>query len=148
MSTDRNGLVQQIDAATERLLDTVRRLTDDDVRQPSLLPGWTRGHVLTHVARTGDAMCNLLTWARTGVETPAYESQEARDADIEAGAGRTAGELFADVVATAAAFRTATDMLPDSAWHFPVRVLGWAEFPVEQLLVRRLVEVELHHTGD
>ena len=28
--------------------------------------------MLTHVARNADAMINLLTWARTGVPTPAY----------------------------------------------------------------------------
>lgn len=146
MSTDRDGLARQIDEATERLLDTVRRLSDDDVRQPSLLPGWTRGHVLTHVARSGDAMCNLLTWARTGVETLAYESQEARDADIEAGAGRGAAELLVDVMATATTFGAVVGAFPDSAWQFPVQVLSNAEFPAEQLLLRRLVEIELHHT--
>src|SRR6266704_2810422 len=103
----REILTQEIDTATEGLLATVRRLSDDDMRQPSLLPGWTRGHVLTHVARTGDAMCNLLTWARTGVETPAYRCQEARGADIEAGAMRSTAELLDDVAATAAAFRAA-----------------------------------------
>ncbi|MGH3392434.1 MAG: maleylpyruvate isomerase N-terminal domain-containing protein [Actinomadura sp.] len=130
-------LTQQIDAATERLPDTVRRLSDGDVRESSRLPGWTRGHVLTHVARIGDAMCNLLTWARTGIETPAYESQEARDADIEAGAGRTAADLLADVVTTAVAFRAAAGTLPGSGWHYPVRVLGSVEFPAGQVLVRR-----------
>jgi hypothetical protein len=32
----------QIDQATTRLLDTVGRLTDNEARQASLLPGWTR----------------------------------------------------------------------------------------------------------
>ena len=49
-----------------------------------LLPGWTVGHVLTHVARNADAYTNLLTWARTGVETPAYASPEAREALLRA----------------------------------------------------------------
>src|SRR5256885_15091039 len=61
--------------------------------EPSLLPGWTRGHVLTHVARNGDGLGNLLRWARTGTETPMYASREARRADIEAGAGRSAAEI-------------------------------------------------------
>ena len=46
---------------------------------PSLLPGWSRGHVLTHLARNADGAVNLLTWARTGVETPQYVSQEQRE---------------------------------------------------------------------
>jgi maleylpyruvate isomerase len=27
-----------------------------DVRAPSLLPGWTRGHVLSHIARNADGI--------------------------------------------------------------------------------------------
>ena len=53
------------------------RMGDDAFAAPSGLPGWTRAHVLTHVARNADAMINLLTWARTGVPTPAYASDAA-----------------------------------------------------------------------
>jgi len=38
-------------------------------------------------------MVNLLSWARTGTETPMYASAESRNADIEAGAGlRVSGQ--------------------------------------------------------
>ena len=37
--------------ATAGLIMGVGGLTDADPREPSLLPGWTRGHVLTHLAR-------------------------------------------------------------------------------------------------
>ena len=53
------------------------RMGDDAFAKPSGLPDWTRAHVLTHVARNADAMVNLLTWARTGVPTPAYASRDA-----------------------------------------------------------------------
>ena len=62
--------LDRIAAATERLLATADALTGDQVREPSLLPGWTRGHVLTHVARNADGLRNLLIWARTGTEIP------------------------------------------------------------------------------
>jgi len=75
--------VQAIDLVTERLLRTVNRFRDQDIERPSSLPGWTRGHVLVHVAQTADAMRNLLVWARTGVPVAAYASQAARDAAIE-----------------------------------------------------------------
>ena len=45
--------------------------------------------MLAHLARNADGCVNLLTWARTGIETPQYRSAEQRDADIAAGAGRT-----------------------------------------------------------
>ncbi|MFG1879257.1 maleylpyruvate isomerase N-terminal domain-containing protein [Sphaerisporangium sp. NPDC049003] len=54
---------------------------------PSLLAGWARGHVLTHVARNADGHINFLTWARTGVYTPQYPTPCAREAEIAEGAG-------------------------------------------------------------
>jgi maleylpyruvate isomerase len=44
------------------------------------------------------------------------------------------------------AFRTLTRQLPDEAWQYQVQILGSARFPAGQLLTRRLVEVELHHS--
>ena len=58
--------------ATERLLTTATALSDAQMRDPSLLPGWTRGHVLTHIARNADGLVNLMRWARTGTKTPMY----------------------------------------------------------------------------
>jgi maleylpyruvate isomerase len=86
---------------TDHLLRTVSGLTDGDVRQPSLLPGWTRGHVLTHLARNADGFANVVRTAITGEVTPMYVSVEVRDADIEAGANRSASELEADVESSA-----------------------------------------------
>lgn len=138
-------LSDQIDDATQRLLGTARVIAEADLRAPSLLPGWTRGHVLTHLARGADAMRNLLIGARSGQDRPAYQSAAAREAEVEQGAGRKPTEVAADVAASAMALRTITRQLPDGAWPFQVRVLDSARFPAAQLLTRRLVEVELHH---
>jgi maleylpyruvate isomerase len=138
-------LSDQIDQATQRLLDVARVITEPDLRAPSLLPGWTRAHVLAHLARTADAMRNLLIGARTGQDRPAYVSAEAREAGIEAGAKMDAKDLAADLADSAMAFRTVARQLPDDAWRVPVRILNFRPFPAGQLLTRRLVEVELHH---
>jgi maleylpyruvate isomerase len=132
-------LHDQIDDATAGLLVTLSRLTDDDVRRPSLLPGWTRGHVATHLARGAEALRNLLE------DRPSYVSRDARDTDIEAGSGRGAAELAGDVRATAAAFRETALAQPDDAWDRVLTVAGMGSFPASQVLVRRLVELELHH---
>jgi uncharacterized protein (TIGR03083 family) len=60
----------QVDGATQRLLDDARTLSEADLRAASLLPGWTRAHVLAHVARDADAMRNLLIGARSGQARP------------------------------------------------------------------------------
>ncbi|GAA3828338.1 hypothetical protein GCM10022226_56420 [Sphaerisporangium flaviroseum] len=145
MIIDRIELMRLIEGGTQRLVDAVGRLADEDVRLPSSLPGWSRGHVLTHIARGGDALRNLLVWARTGVVTPPYASQRARDADIEAGSGRPVAELLADVSASAARFRAEAGTLQGDDWQVSVGVLGSMMFPAEQVLVRRLVEIEVHH---
>jgi len=139
-------LSDQIDQATQRLLDAARVLTDPDVRAPSLLPGWTRAHVLTHVAQNADGMRNVLAGVRTGQDRPAYASAGARENGIEQGAGKTARELATDLADSAMALRTVARQLPDEGWQVPVRMLDeGAVFPAAELLTRRLVEVELHH---
>lgn len=129
---------------TELLLTTVRALDDPAVREPSLLPGWSRGHLLTHLARNADALVNLCTWARTERETPMYPSAERRDADIEAGAGRTAAELIADVEAGSSALAAALASIPAHRWTAEVRARGKPK-PAWWIPMLRLGEVELHH---
>lgn len=146
VGADQQDYQVQIELATLLLLRSVRGLTDDEVHGASLLPGWTRAHVLTHVARSADAMVNLLQWARTGTPMAAYASQSVRDDAIDAGAGRGVAALLADLPASAERFRRETVALPERAWQRGVRVLDGAEFPAAELLDRRLVEVELHHT--
>jgi maleylpyruvate isomerase len=138
-------LSDQIDQATQRLIDTARVITEPDLRAPSLLPGWTRAHVVAHVARNADAMRNLLVGVRTGQDRPAYASAGARQAGIEQGAGMRANELMADLAGSAMALRTVARQLPEEGWQVPVRILDSDPFPAAQLLTRRLVEVELHH---
>jgi maleylpyruvate isomerase len=138
-------LCDQIDYATQRLLGTARVIPEPDLREPSLLPGWTRAHVLAHLARNADAMRTLLVGARSGQERSAYASAQEREADIEQGAGRSAKDLAGDLASSAMALRTVMIGLPGEAWQFPVRVPDSGPFPAAGLLTRRLVEVELHH---
>jgi maleylpyruvate isomerase len=145
MDAAQRQLSDQIDHATQRLLGTARVIAEPDLRAPSLLPGWTRAHVLAHLARGADAMRNLLVGARAGRDRPAYVSAQARTAGIEHGAGLGAKELMDDLAASAMALRTISKQLPGDAWQFPVLILDSQRFPAAQLLTRRLVEVELHH---
>ncbi len=73
-------------------------LTDDRARSPSLLDGWTVGHVLTHIARNADGFTGILAAAERGEIADQYEGGvEGRGAGIEAGAGRPAVQQVADV---------------------------------------------------
>ncbi|WP_017615112.1 maleylpyruvate isomerase family mycothiol-dependent enzyme [Nocardiopsis salina] len=135
-----------LDEATERLLASCRRLSDSDTARPSTLPGWTRGHVLNHLARQGPALERLLTWAATGVETPQYSSRRARDTEIEEGAHRSAADLVADLTETADSLRKALTDLPGSAWDTRIRPVTGELCTPRRVLVIRLREIEVHHT--
>ncbi|WP_327091780.1 maleylpyruvate isomerase family mycothiol-dependent enzyme [Nonomuraea sp. NBC_01738] len=137
------SLQAELAASTNRLLATAATLTDDDVAAPSLLPGWSRGHVLAHVARSADSHLNLYAWAATGVPTPQYPSDAARTAGIEAGASRPAAEQLADLADSAARLAAAVRKLPPEAWRAIVDEPH--AHPAWYLLVRRLREVCFHH---
>jgi maleylpyruvate isomerase len=133
-----------IQESTGRLLSSASKLTDAAAAAPSRLPGWTRGHVLTHLARNADGFRNLMHWARTGTRTPMYPSQAARDKAIEAGAKRSAADLTADLSQSAAAFAQAAAELPAAAWAAQVERRG-EPFPAGDILRTRLSELEFHH---
>jgi maleylpyruvate isomerase len=138
-------LIERNEAAVDRLLESASGLSDEQMREPSLLPGWTRGHVLTHIARNADGLRNLLIWAQTGVETPMYPSAEARAADIEAGASRSGDELKADAMLSAKSLIEKARELPEEAWLAEVRLIRGPAQPAWSMLDRRLFEVEVHH---
>lgn len=142
MTTDPLVLMTDVDQATERLIRTAEALDDDAVRAPAALPGWTIGHVLTHLARNADAHTNLLTWARTGVETPAYASPAARADGIEAGAERPLAEQIADLRETHERFADAAAAMPAEAWTVFLAPTGASAAAVPW---SRLREVEVHH---
>ena len=142
MTVDPLVLMTDVEAATEQLLRTAASLDEGSVVKPSRLPGWTVGHVLTHVARNADAYTNLLTWARTGDETPAYPTPTARAEGIEAGCGRPLPEQIEDIRTAHDRFADAAAAMPAEAWtfHLPSTGLSAAAVPWA-----RLREVEVHH---
>lgn len=135
----------ELSESTARLVAAVRDLDDAALGEPSLLPGWTRGHVVAHLARNADGLVNLATWARTGVETPMYAGGRAgRDADIERDAGRPAAEQLADTEAASGRLAAALAALPPSVHGVELRLGSGATVPAGQLPLRRIREVEIH----
>ena len=90
-----------VTGATQRLLGDTIAVDDQAWREPSRLPGWTRGHVATHIARHADGIVRLTEWARCGERLDMYVSAEQREADIEDGAVRSGLDLQIDLDTTA-----------------------------------------------
>ncbi|MEU3936528.1 maleylpyruvate isomerase family mycothiol-dependent enzyme [Streptomyces sp. NPDC029044] len=122
----------------------VHAVTDPALGEPSHLPGWGRAHVVAHLARNADALLNLLAWARTGVETPMYTSTGQRAREIDAGAGRPAGELRADLLEADARLAGELTALPDACWETTVRTARGRTVPVREVPWMRVREVWVH----
>jgi maleylpyruvate isomerase len=129
---------------TERLLETARCLPDGDA--DSLCEGWSRGHVLTHVARNAEAIGRLATWAVTGTPEAMYPGgRSRRDADIEAGARRAVADLVDDVAVTAQALAPLLDGLTGPWAAQQVEMRGGLMVSPAMLPFLRLREVVYHH---
>jgi maleylpyruvate isomerase len=115
--------------------------SDDDVRAPSRCPGWTRAHVLTHLARNADGISATLAGALRGEIVARYPGGPgSRDADIEAGASRPLVELMADVRDSAGRLDRMFGAVNDADVWGSTTDRGLASDWVS----RRLVEVEVH----
>ncbi|MEV6590459.1 maleylpyruvate isomerase family mycothiol-dependent enzyme [Streptomyces acidicola] len=123
--------------ATKRLLTASAELDNARAPEPSRLPGWTRGHILAHLARNADALVNVLQGR------PMYASGAARDADIERGAPRPLDVQLADVRESADRFQDAAAVFAD--WSRTVELRNGVTDQAARVPFRRWIEVELHH---
>jgi maleylpyruvate isomerase len=128
---------------TAVLVEQLRMATDAVTREPSALPGWTRGHLLSHLARNADALVNLLTWARTGIEHQLYPSQADRDADIEEGSSRLTRVMVEDLDAAHQRFVDAAHALSDAQWSTTI-YFRKTPGPAAEIPWRRAQELAFH----
>ncbi len=123
----------------------VVQLTDKDIGSPSLLPDWTVGHVLTHLARNADAHSRRLSGALHGRDVSKYESgQEQRRSEIQEGSTRSAREIIADLNASMSHLEEIFTQCTVAGWpngHF----LGGGHYGAAGCPAHRLREVEMHH---
>jgi maleylpyruvate isomerase len=144
---DLDAAITRMCDATDRLLASLHDMSDADVHEPSRLPGWTRGHVLTHVARNADGLANLAEWAPPGEARPMYAGgREGRNADIEAGAARSASILESDIDAASDRLLEAfTDFPPEGLERVVLMNSSGAECAGWEIPLIREREVEIHH---
>lgn len=134
--------------ATTRYLQALTVLDDESVRRPSLLPGWSRAHVVAHLSRNADAFTRVLRQVAAGEPAWMYASAEARDTDIEDTVARLdlAG-LVEDALASTARLTEAlwsSEADPDTPY---TRVPGGDRtWPLHSVGPRRRAEVEIHHS--
>lgn len=132
--------------AGQRLTRSVDNLQGDDLRAPSLLPGWSRAHVVAHLALNGEALDEVLRGVVEGEPVPMYGSQEQRDADIEELAGSQPAELRERLLASLTTFSEAVAAMPENAWSGRFdRAPGGPSLPLVAVPLMRVRELEIHH---
>lgn len=144
MAPGRESSLAWMEAGTRLWEATLEALEDHALTAPSLLPGWTRAHVVAHVALNAGALHNLVTWARTGEETLMYASPESRDADIEDLATASAAELRRRSSGDALALAEDVGRLGEEQWEARVRVRQGTQIPAGVIPWLRVREVYLH----
>lgn len=148
MSIDPRHDLALVRESSDQLVHDVRLLDSEALAEASLLPGWSRAHVVSHLIGNAEGLLRLLTWARTGTVSPQYADVAAREASISAGVGLPA-DVLADRLRDATdSFLAGAEELTDEQWAAVVR-LGPAaagrEVAAAELPWRRLVEQEVHN---
>ncbi|MFE7458606.1 maleylpyruvate isomerase family mycothiol-dependent enzyme [Streptomyces sp. NPDC057554] len=129
--------LQAVREATDRLLSAAGKWDNAALAEPSRLPGWSRGHVLTHLSRNADALGNVLRGL------PMYASSETREVDIEAGAPRPLAEQLADFEESTG--RLAAVAAEPADWSRTVALRNGVTDSASRVPFRRLIELEIHH---
>lgn len=119
-------------------------LRDEDLDGDSVLPGWGRRHVIAHVGLNARALTRLTEWAATGIETPMYDSPEAREEEIEL-AATLPDRALRHLSAHAAVHLDVEwrDLAPE-AWRAEVRTAQGRVVPASETVWLRTREVWIH----
>jgi maleylpyruvate isomerase len=144
MTLNHGELLDLLGQSQARLESTLNDLTDERARQPSLLPGWSRGHVATHLSRNADALHRLTLGVLAGEQAEMYPGgQDARNAAISEGAARPAALLAADHDFAGLRALATLRLLTDDLLDVPVR---WRKpITARELVSLRWKEIEIHH---
>ncbi len=127
--------------ATQRLLGHTIGIGDESWREPSHLPGWTRAHVATHLARNADLLRAVVDAAVDHLPPPVPPSAAQRRAALESGADRDGLALQIDLDTSAGALQASLDRVTDPT--LPV-VLHGQPHELSAVPLSRLHEVCVH----
>ncbi len=119
-------------------------LDNSEFAGPTGLEGWTRSHLIAHVGYNAAAICNLMDWASTGIETPMYASPEARGREIEYGSTLIPDALRNLHDHTVARLDVAWRDASASAWEAEVLTAQGRTVPAAETLWMRSREVWIH----
>ena len=130
----------------QRLLQSLDSMTDDQCREPSALPGWTRGHVLSHLARNAESHVHVLQCAARGEVGEQYVGgAKARKEGIESHAHDSAELLVNAVRRSIYALEGQWAATNSEGWQGHGVNSAGASIAMSDIVFLRWREVEVHH---
>jgi maleylpyruvate isomerase len=133
-----------VDLGTKLCRSATEGLIEASAAEPSLLPGWTRKHLLAHLAANADAVGRLVHWATTGERTPMYSSPDQRATDIEQGVQQSLVSLLAWFDRSAATLATDMAALDSEQWAAEVVTAQGRTVPATETPWMRSRELMVH----
>ena len=138
--------LELLDSGTRRLVRSVDAMTDEQWREPSLLPGWTRAHVVAHLTLNAEGLAAALEGVHEGRPVPMYASNERRDSDIEDLSKASPSVLRDRFLGSTTVIGEWVEELADNlAGHVIERTPGGRSFPASAVGTMRTREVAIHH---
>ena len=127
-----------------RLLDGLAPLVDGDFRAPSLLPRFTRGHVITHLANKTKAHVVLFGGPAAGEVRRLHPVGYDADMAADSGASRSAAGLRTDLQDSFKLLEAAWDALDDGMWN-ELGEMTAGPRTMTEIIGHHLRNVEVHH---
>jgi|SRR4051812_18206077 maleylpyruvate isomerase len=149
-STERERAVAALPEASARLVRTVDGFHGDDWLAPSLLPDWTRAHVVAHLGLNATAMARALHGLVADEDDPEprtmYDSDDQRAHDIAELADLDASDIRGRLLAGVTLLQEAIDAVPADRWDTRVeRTPGGRTMRAGAFPGMRWRELEIHH---
>jgi maleylpyruvate isomerase len=139
-------LLELLESGTRRLIRTVDAMPDDQWAQPSLLPGWSRAHVVAHLTLNAEGLSGALEGVHEGRPVPMYATQEARDDDIADLATTAPSSLRDRFLGSTTVIGESVEELADNLASATIeRTPGGRTFTAGDVGTMRVREVEIHH---
>jgi len=145
MSADQRGLREAIARELDRIGDVATQLWDGDCdfTADSGHPGWTYGHVATHIARGSEILADtvLSLSAETGdLRQAAIE----RSTEIDREATRPGAVIITDFEHATRRFARIVDAVPAEEWSTTLLPTGGRSASISDIVGVWLAEMRLH----
>jgi maleylpyruvate isomerase len=138
--------INEVRGAYERLHRTVVDLEEATLQRPSGLPGWSVGHVITHLARNADSVVRRLEASERGERVEQYPGGARGRADeIERGTARSAASIVKDLIAADERVERTFAAVSPAVWDQQVAAGNGKLVVASHLAFARWREVEIHH---